>query len=206
MSDSWENIIGRVIDAQPFAMQNDGRRVWQLFRDDVHVGDAIKAIAALLGNSLRQVPEGLGAEVKSAALGVATIHVDQSYFGPHMIGPGMKIRIFVENPTPPTSGKCRHDFRKGTVANCIHCGECGYADPSTPLATPAQAGADQGGEWVTSPPSLYDEIRATLNRHSAENGSNTPDYVLASFLADCLQAFDTATNRRHAHYNGGQCG
>lgn len=110
------------------------------------------------------------------------------------------------NPATPTSGECRHDFRKGTVANCIHCGECGYADPSTPLATPAQAGADQGGEWVTSPPSLYDEIRATLNRHSAENGSNTPDYVLASFLADCLQAFDTATNRRHAHYNGGQCG
>jgi hypothetical protein len=39
--------IGRIIDEQPFTAKNDARRVWQLFKDDVHVGDAIRAILAL---------------------------------------------------------------------------------------------------------------------------------------------------------------
>jgi hypothetical protein len=39
--------ICRIIDEQPFTAKNDARRVWQLFKDDVHVGDAIRAILAL---------------------------------------------------------------------------------------------------------------------------------------------------------------
>jgi hypothetical protein len=47
---------------------------------------------------------------------------------------------------------------------------------------------------------LRDEIQQAINKHSAENGSNTPDFILASFLADCLDAFDRATNSRTEWY------
>lgn len=39
-----------------------------------------------------------------------------------------------------------------------------------------------------------------LNRHSAENGSNTPDFILGQYLVDCLKAFDKATNAREKWY------
>lgn len=40
------------------------------------------------------------------------------------------------------------------------------------------------------------ELEHLINRHSLENGSNTPDFVLANFLCNCLAAFDAAVNRR----------
>lgn len=43
---------------------------------------------------------------------------------------------------------------------------------------------------------LRTELATILNRASAENESNTPDWVLAHFLYDCLEAFDNAVNRR----------
>lgn len=45
---------------------------------------------------------------------------------------------------------------------------------------------------------LREEITAALNRASAENGSATPDYILADYLLQCLLAFDSATNQRDA--------
>ena len=47
---------------------------------------------------------------------------------------------------------------------------------------------------------LRDEIREALNRASGENGSNTPDHILAEYLMDCLAAFDAATNMRDRWY------
>ena len=44
------------------------------------------------------------------------------------------------------------------------------------------------------------EIEHAINRCSAERGSNTPDFILARFLADCLEAFDTAIITRTAWY------
>ena len=41
------------------------------------------------------------------------------------------------------------------------------------------------------------ELETLINSHSMENGSNTPDFILADFLTDCLQAFDKATVERH---------
>lgn len=40
------------------------------------------------------------------------------------------------------------------------------------------------------------ELSNLINRHSLENGSNTPDFILARYLEDCLRAFDTATKHR----------
>lgn len=48
--------------------------------------------------------------------------------------------------------------------------------------------------------SLRKEIEDALNRASAENASNTPDYVLAGFLMMSLEAFDAAAMARDAFY------
>lgn len=48
--------------------------------------------------------------------------------------------------------------------------------------------------------SLRREIERVLNQHSAENGSNTPDFILARYLLDCLRAFDLATDQREHWY------
>lgn len=39
-----------------------------------------------------------------------------------------------------------------------------------------------------------------INRLSLENYSDTPDFILAAFLTQCLNAFDSATNDRTAWY------
>lgn len=44
------------------------------------------------------------------------------------------------------------------------------------------------------------ELREVLNKHCAENGCNTPDYMLAGFLMDCLKAFDCTVNARERWY------
>jgi len=45
------------------------------------------------------------------------------------------------------------------------------------------------------------ELTGLINRHSKENGSDTPDFILASFLTDCLTAFDRAVRTRIEWYN-----
>lgn len=40
------------------------------------------------------------------------------------------------------------------------------------------------------------ELEKLINRYSRENGSQTPDFILAAYLADCLVAFDRAVNQR----------
>lgn len=45
---------------------------------------------------------------------------------------------------------------------------------------------------------LQDELRELLNRHSRENTSDTPDFVLAQYIMDCLSAFEAAALRRDA--------
>jgi hypothetical protein len=47
---------------------------------------------------------------------------------------------------------------------------------------------------------LYNEIMAAVNRCCAENGSNTPDFILARFLLDSLAAFDNAVLARSNWY------
>lgn len=47
---------------------------------------------------------------------------------------------------------------------------------------------------------LRTELAALLNKHSAENGSDTPDFVLAQFLLNCLHAFDVAVADRTRWY------
>jgi hypothetical protein len=49
------------------------------------------------------------------------------------------------------------------------------------------------------PKTFASELTTLVNRYSKENGSNTPDYVLANFLQNSLAAFDLAVNQRADH-------
>lgn len=44
------------------------------------------------------------------------------------------------------------------------------------------------------------ELEHLINRFSKENQSNTPDFILAEYLDDCLRAFDNASVRREHWY------
>ena len=46
------------------------------------------------------------------------------------------------------------------------------------------------------PTTLVQDIAAAINKHSAENGSNTPDWILANYLGGCLEQFDSAVTAR----------
>lgn len=35
------------------------------------------------------------------------------------------------------------------------------------------------------------DLAACINKHSAENGSDTPDFILAEYLYNCLQHYNT---------------
>lgn len=48
------------------------------------------------------------------------------------------------------------------------------------------------------------EIEQVINKHSLENQSDTPDFVLAEYLKGCLKAFDKAVNARSDFYKGQQ--
>jgi hypothetical protein len=45
------------------------------------------------------------------------------------------------------------------------------------------------------------ELEKLINRFSLENGSDTPDFILAKYLWDCLYAFNHAVAWRES-YNG----
>ena len=45
-----------------------------------------------------------------------------------------------------------------------------------------------------------EELEQVINRHSMENGSDTPDFILSEYMADCLTAFDKAVARRERWY------
>ena len=50
-------------------------------------------------------------------------------------------------------------------------------------------------------PSFETDLRDLINRYSRENGSDTPDFILAQYLLACLAAFDSALQGR-ANWHG----
>jgi len=52
----------------------------------------------------------------------------------------------------------------------------------------------------TQPDSLVDafgvELIRLINKHSKENGSNTPDFILSQYLSGCLEVFDKTIKLR----------
>jgi hypothetical protein len=46
------------------------------------------------------------------------------------------------------------------------------------------------------------DLEKLINSHSMENGSDTPDFILADFLTRCLEAFDAGVSCRRGWYKG----
>jgi len=46
------------------------------------------------------------------------------------------------------------------------------------------------------PHEFWNELQQLLNKHSKENGSNTPDFILADYLKESLHLFNQSVNRR----------
>ena len=44
------------------------------------------------------------------------------------------------------------------------------------------------------------ELQSLLNRNCKENDSNTPDFILAKYMSNCLASFNTATQQRETWY------
>ena len=70
----------------------------------------------------------------------------------------------------------------------------------------AMAGGDEPGfgfkpsKFAEQEVSFRKDLEALLNRHSRENESNTPDFILADYLTGCLRAFDSAVRMRADWY------
>lgn len=85
--------------------------------------------------------------------------------------------------TPTVCTKCS---RSSIVADCNDsmaqptCPNCGYAVIVCEILK---------SEFVI-------ELEQLINKHSMENGSNTPDFILAHYLAGCLRSFNEAVNAR----------
>jgi hypothetical protein len=46
-----------------------------------------------------------------------------------------------------------------------------------------------------------EELEHLINSKSLENGSNTPDFLLAEYLVGCLKVFDSIVAQRDQYYN-----
>lgn len=44
------------------------------------------------------------------------------------------------------------------------------------------------------------ELQHLINRYSMENGSDTPDFILAAYLVKCLEAFNATSRHREKWY------
>ena len=65
---------------------------------------------------------------------------------------------------------------------------------------PIEDAAIAAGETFPLPTSFVGDLAAVINKHSQENASNTPDFILAQFLCGCLAAFNTAVQQRETWY------
>lgn len=48
---------------------------------------------------------------------------------------------------------------------------------------------------------FHKELESLINRYSKENDSDTPDFILAEYLRDCLHAYNAAVAAREKWYN-----
>lgn len=52
-------------------------------------------------------------------------------------------------------------------------------------------------ENIITKPTFKSELTTLINKHSLENITNTPDYILADYLLNCLEAFYDAIHARN---------
>lgn len=50
-------------------------------------------------------------------------------------------------------------------------------------------------------PDFRQELKQLINKHSQEQYSNTPDFILVEYILMCLQVYGNTVNRRDEFYN-----
>lgn len=50
---------------------------------------------------------------------------------------------------------------------------------------------------------LARDLAGVLNSHCVENGSETPDFILADYLVSCIRAWNAAQQGRSTWHSGG---
>jgi hypothetical protein len=55
-------------------------------------------------------------------------------------------------------------------------------------------------ESVKGGSSFTQELQGLINKHSEENNSNTPDFILAKYMANALDSFNIAVQERERWY------
>ena len=67
-----------------------------------------------------------------------------------------------------------------------------------------KAGPDDIPENEGKLPSFREDLTSLLNKHCKENRSNTPDFILAEYLDNCLSVYDRACVNNSKWHNGDQ--
>ena len=89
------------------------------------------------------------------------------------------------------------DIKQSYVYQCPSCGKQTLAHRifKIPIHVDSEDEA-----LIVEPVPMVDEFKKQLekliNLYSKENDSNTPDFILARYMRDCLDAFNKATIRR----------
>lgn len=52
--------------------------------------------------------------------------------------------------------------------------------------------------------SFEDELAQLINKHSLENASDTPDFILANYIRGCMENLSLAVRKREAWYGRGK--
>ena len=76
-----------------------------------------------------------------------------------------------------------------------------FKSPSQVFSSQQQAAIDaQLAAERTAEEEFREDLEALINSHSRENGSNSPDWLLAEYLVGCLEVFDKAVRNRDQQY------
>lgn len=82
-----------------------------------------------------------------------------------------------------------------------HCGCLCHEELTDSMAAIVDEVPEEGAEPAQDrEATLQEELAQLLNRHSAENDSDTPDFVLAEYLIGCLETFNNAVDHRERWY------
>lgn len=102
-------------------------------------------------------------------------------------------------PNEQTCGECRW-FRVSKLFD-MYLTICDYLNPyklhpEKGYTCPHHEPKEEEMSKDMEKPIFKEALMYLINDYSLENDSDTPDYILANYLKDCLDAFDEAVNAR----------
>lgn len=123
--------------------------------------------------------------------------------GPSPYGPAPLSAVQRDTSQPVGPGPTRYPEMPIPDASPLRVGEF---DPQAFVTLKARREAILGPSPTTQPQAseLQTRIAHALNAVSAENGSDTPDFILAEYLVLCLRTFDLAVSMRDQWYGRGR--